>query len=136
MFLRFSGTLVFVLALLNLNSGLALSGINISFPANESQQSAPLPAMNGDVQEVSLAVTPYGTYEPDVLTIKAGMPVRWKIEGTNAFGCTSIMTIPSLNISQALHAGENVIEFTAPQQRGALAFMCSMGMVRGSFNVI
>ena len=136
MFVRFSGTLVFVLALVNLNSGLALSGINISFPANESQQSAPLPAMNGDVQEVSLAVTPYGTYEPDVLTIKAGMPVRWKIEGTNAFGCTSIMTIPSLNISQALHAGENVIEFTAPQQRGALAFMCSMGMVRGSFNVI
>ena len=59
-----------------------------------------------------------------------------KIDGTNAFGCTSIMTIPSLNVSKALHTGENIIEFTAPQQRGQLAFMCSMGMVRGSFNVI
>lgn len=136
MFLRFSGTLVFVLALFNLNSGLALSGINISLSPTSGQQSAPAPAMNGNVQEVSLAVTSHGTYEPDVLTIKAGMPVRWKIDGTNAFGCTSIMTIPSLNVSKALHTGENIIEFTAPQQRGQLAFMCSMGMVRGSFNVI
>jgi uncharacterized protein len=136
MFLRFSGTLVFILALFNLNSGLALSGINMPFSPVGTQQSAPAPTMNGNVQEVSLAVTSYGTYEPDVLTIKAGMPVRWKIDGTNAFGCTSIMTIPSLNISQALRAGENIIEFTAPQQRGTLAFMCSMGMVRGAFNVI
>jgi plastocyanin domain-containing protein len=69
------------------------------------------------------------------LTIRAGVPVRWKVDGTGAVGCTSIMTIPSLGVSQALRQGENIIEFTAPS-KGQLGFTCSMGMVRGSFTVI
>ena len=81
-----------------------------------------------------MKVTRYG-YEPSNLTIKAGVPVRWSVDGTGAAGCTSIMTIPSLNIVQALKGGENIIEFTA-SQKGQLAFMCSMGMVRGSFTVL
>ncbi len=136
MFLRFSGTLVFILALFNLSSGLALAGINLPMNPTINGQPTALPTMKGNVQEVSMTVTPYGTYEPNVLTIKAGTPVRWVIDGTNAFGCTSIMTIPSLNISQPLRAGENIIEFTAPDKPGQLAFMCSMGMVRGTFKVI
>ena len=71
-----------------------------------------------------------------LLVHKAGVPVRWKVDGTQAFGCTSILTIPSLNVRQSLHAGENTIEFTPPSKPGPLAFMCSMGMVRGTFNVI
>ncbi len=136
LFLRFSGALVLLLALFNLNSGFALTGINLSqvFATGNQQAAAPAPTMNGDVQEVSMAVTRSG-YAPSNLTIKAGIPVRWKIDGSGAAGCTSIMTIPTLNISQALGRGENVIEFTAPQ-KGQLAFMCSMGMVRGSFTVI
>ncbi len=133
-FLRFSGALVLILAVFNLNSGFALTGLDLSsaFAGNEQADSAP--TVNGGVQEVSIAVTRYG-YEPRNLTIKAGVPVRWKIDGTGAAGCTSIMTIPALNVSQALRSGENIIEFTAPN-KGQLAFMCSMGMVRGSFNVI
>jgi len=135
LFLRFSGTLVLVLALFNLNSGLALSGFDLSRAFDSgTQQAAPAPVIKGNVQEVSMKVTSYG-YEPRDLTIKAGIPVRWKVDGTDAFGCTSIMTIPSLNISQPLRAGENIIEFTAPQ-KGQLAFMCSMGMVRGNFTVL
>ncbi len=132
MFLRFSGTLVLVLALFNLNNGLALSG----FPIGGASAGTPqgIPSMNGNVQEVSMKVTSYG-YEPSAISIKVGIPVRWKIDGTEAIGCTSVMTIPSLNVSQALHAGENIIEFT-PTERGQLAFMCSMGMVRGSFTVL
>lgn len=134
MFLRFSGTLVLILALFNLNSGLALSGFDLFGSQGNWQQATPPPAITGSAQEVSMVVTQNGTYDPNNITIKAGVPVRWRIDGTNAYGCTSIMTIPSLSISQPLHAGENVIEFTASQP-GRLAFMCSMGMVRGSFNV-
>jgi uncharacterized protein len=131
MFLRFSGTLVLVLALFNLNNGLALSGLSTS----GTTSAGPAPSvMNGNMQEVSMVVTSYG-YEPASLSVKAGIPVRWKIDGTEALGCTSVITIPSLNISQPLHAGENIIEFT-PTERGQLAFMCSMGMVRGSFTVL
>ncbi len=137
LFLRFSGTLVLVLALFNLQSGLALTGLNLTGgPTMQEQKNAGLPTMIDEVQEVSMTVTAYGTYEPNVITIKAGIPVRWKIDGTAAFGCTNTMTIPSLNISQPLHTGENIMTFTAPAKPGPLAFMCSMGMVRGSFNVI
>lgn len=136
LFLRFSGTLVLLLAIFNLNSGFALTGIDLSrvFAGGAQQNGNTAPTINGDVQEVSMAVTPYG-YEPSNLTIKAGVPVRWKIDGSGASGCTSVMAIPSLNISQPLRRGENIIEFTATQ-KGQLAFMCSMGMVRGSFTVI
>jgi len=136
LFLRFSGTLVLLLALFNLNSGFALTGFDLSrvFAGGSQQADAPAPIMNGDMQEVSMTVTSYG-YEPRNLTIKAGVPVRWKINGDEAYGCTSVMTIPSLNISEPLRQGENIIEFTA-SQKGQLAFMCSMGMVRGSFTVI
>jgi sulfite exporter TauE/SafE/copper chaperone CopZ len=136
MFLRFSGTLVLLLALFNLNSGFALTGVDLSrvFAGGSQQAGAPAAVINGSVQEVSMAVTSYG-YEPKNLTIKVGVPVRWKINGDEAYGCTSVMTIPSLNISQPLRQGENIIEFTATQ-KGQLAFMCSMGMVRGSFTVI
>lgn len=136
-FLRFSGALVLLLALFNLNSGFALTGIDLSrvfATGNQQQGTVPAPAMNGDVQEISMKVTSYG-YEPSNLTIKAGVPVRWKVDGTEAYGCTSVLTIPALNVSKPLRSGENVIEFTA-SQRGQLAFMCSMGMVRGSFTVI
>ncbi len=135
-FLRFSGTLVLLLALFNLNSGFALTGIDFSqvFAGNTEQGGSVAPIINGNAQEVSMAVTPYG-YEPKNLTIKAGVPVRWKIDGSGASGCTSVMTIPSLNISQPLRQGENIIEFIA-SQKGQLAFMCSMGMVRGFFTVI
>lgn len=135
LFLRFSGALVLILALFNLNSGFALTGVDLSRVfATGTQQFAPAPVITGDMQEVSMAVTSYG-YEPSNLTIKAGVPVRWKINGDAAYGCTSVMTIPSLNITKPLRQGENIIEFTATQP-GQLAFMCSMGMVRGSFTVI
>lgn len=137
LFLRFSGALVMLLALFNLNSGFALTGIDLSrvfAKGNTTQTGAPAQVMAGNVQEVAMKVTSSG-YEPRNLTIKAGVPVRWKINGDAAYGCTSVMTIPSLNIVQPLRQGENIIEFTAPNT-GQLAFMCSMGMVRGSFTVI
>lgn len=135
-FLRFSGALVLMLALFNLNSGFALTGINFdSFLQSPTLAIGPAPTVTGGVQEISMAVTRYG-YEPSNLTIKAGVPVRWKIDGTGATGCANIMTIPSLNISKALRSGENIIEFTAPTNPGRLAFSCSMGMVRGSFTII
>lgn len=136
MFLHFSGTLVLILAIFNLRSGFALTGIDLStVTARGNPPSAvAAPVINGNRQEVAMKVTRYG-YEPSNLTIKAGIPVRWSIDGAGAQGCTSILVVPSLNIAKPLVSGMNVIEFTAPN-RGQLAFSCSMGMVRGSFNVL
>lgn len=130
-FLHFAGVVVLVLAVFNLQTGLALAGISVGQTANAPTAA---PVARKGVQEVAMAVTPYG-YEPSAITIKAGVPVRWSVNGNGASGCTSVITIPDLNITQVLKRGENVIEFTAPK-KGQLAFMCSMGMVRGSFTVI
>lgn len=135
LFLRFAGTFVFVLALANINSGFALTGINLASAFNSKPQApSAAPAINGDAQEVAMKVTTSG-YVPSNLTIKAGVPVKWMIDGAGAYGCTSQIVIPSLNITKTLSRGINEIDFTAPNP-GQLAFSCSMGMVRGSFTVL
>jgi sulfite exporter TauE/SafE/copper chaperone CopZ len=132
LFLRFSGTLVFLLALWNIQSGLTLSGVDLTVFGNSVMADAP-PVHNG-VQEVNMTIGP-GYYKPNRLTVRAGIPVRWLVNGDAAEGCTSVLVIPSLNISQPMHRGMNVVQFTPPRP-GQLGFSCSMGMVRGSFTVI
>ncbi len=135
LFLRFSGALVLVLAFSNIQSGLALTGLNVpSLPDGSSATVGSAPAVNDNEQEVSMKVTRFG-YEPSNLTIKAGIPVKWMIDGVGAQGCTSQIVIPSLGVTKSLTSGINEIDFTAPNS-GPLAFSCSMGMVRGSFTVL
>lgn len=142
LFLRFAGTLVLILSLFNLNSGFALVGIDVPRTVaaalgtsnNAGAPSAPTPTVQNGVQEVSMAVTGYG-YQPSELTVRAGVPVRFHVDGTRAGGCTRGFVIPSLGIQKVLAAGDNVFEFT-PQSPGRIPFSCSMGMVRGSFTVI
>ncbi len=135
LFLHFSGTLVLVLALFNLQSGIALAGIDFSaILSGPPQVAGSAPDIVSGVQEVAMKVSAYG-YEPSNLTIQAGVPVRWVVDGSNASGCTSSIVIPDLRISKILTRGENIIEFTAPK-KGNLAFSCGMGMVRGRFTVL
>ena len=135
LFLRFSGALVLVLAFFNLNSGFALTGFNFSSILQGPPAAVgSAPVITGGVQEVAMKVTRYG-YEPSNITIKAGVPVKWMVDGAGAIGCTSQIVIPDLNIVKSLSTGINEIDFTAPNP-GQLAFSCSMGMVRGSFTVL
>lgn len=137
LFLRFSGSLVLLLSLLNLNSGFALTGIDLSraFAGSYQQANIAAPTSRGGLQHIAMKVTPYG-YEPSTLAIRAGIPVRWTIDGAGARGCTSVLVIPALNITKPLVSGLNIIEFTAPPTAGPLAFSCSMGMVRGTLHVL
>ena len=133
-FLRLSGALVLLLAVFNLTSGLTLLGIDIDTAFGRQQVVSSLPPVEGGVQMLSMKVTPSG-YQPANLTIRAGVPVRWSIDGTQAEGCTSVLVVPDLHISRPITPGTNIVEFTAPKQ-GHLAFSCSMGMVRGSITVL
>lgn len=74
-------------------------------------------------------------YVPNVLKVKLGKPVKWIITSTNPYSCASSLIIPSLKISKQLIKGENVIEFN-PVKTGTIDFSCSMGMYRGSIEVI
>ena len=88
----------------------------------------------GPAQEIRMAVSPT-EYQPSTLTVKAGQPVRWIVDGTNAQGCTRYLLAQKVGISKSLTKGENIIEFT-PTEKGTVPFQCSMGMVRGTINVV
>jgi len=83
-------------------------------------------------QEVSMDLT-YDGYSPSTINIKKGVPVRWKINAKQISGCTREIMIESLGIKKELQMGENIIEFTAPDNVSELEFSCGMRMVWGKF---
>lgn len=91
-------------------------------------------AASGQVQEVKMTQSNSG-YSPNSFTVKKGQTVRWVINSTSPYSCSATILLPKYGISQSLKQGENVIEFT-PTETGQVPFSCSMGMYRGSFNVV
>jgi sulfite exporter TauE/SafE len=76
------------------------------------------------------------SYEIDNPYIKAGSTVTVTITNINGAGCIQAFTIPQLRIQKIIPVGkEETIIFTAPNEKGGLPFMCSMGMYRGTFIV-
>ena len=140
-FFQFSGALVIVLGLWNIQNGLTIAGYPLSLPkfsgaaatqaANTSGNANV--TMDGNTQVIKMAVNS-GGYQPNHFTLQAGKPVRWEVDGTKAQGCISVLTSRKLGIQKFLNAGINTIEFT-PTEPGEIQFSCSMGMYRGSFTV-
>lgn len=150
LFFQFSGALVIVLGVWNFQSGLNLIGYPLSLGGDTVTQDAQVAGGTAgdtgkvlgakdendqqDVQVVKMAVNKTG-YSPSQLTVEAGKPVRWEVDGTNAGGCITVLVSRSLGIQEALKPGVNVFEFT-PKKPGKIPFSCSMGMYRGSFTVV
>jgi len=86
-------------------------------------------AVVGGVQEVQIKVK--GGYDPDVIVVKQGKPVRLHFTRQESAMCSEMVLFDKLDRSAKLLEGETVtIEFT-PQQRGEIPFQCQMGMLRG-----
>jgi sulfite exporter TauE/SafE/copper chaperone CopZ len=142
-FFQFSGALVVVLGLWNIQNGLAIAGhpISLHWPtldnttatlSTDSQQ--PLVTTDGNTQVITMGFSTYGQYQPNHFTLQANKKVRWNIDGTKAAGCANVLASRQLGIQTILKPGINTIEFT-PTEPGEIAFNCSMGMIRGSFTV-
>lgn len=144
-FFQLSGALVIVLGLWNVQNGFTVAGYPLSLPdlrpgagalAADANAGGEEPEVVGGQQVIKMAVGgPRDAYDPDVLTVKAGVPVRWEIDGVNVSGCISYLQSPKLGIGIQLKKGPNVVEFT-PKKPGSYLFSCSMGMFRGTINVI
>ncbi|MFA7319743.1 MAG: sulfite exporter TauE/SafE family protein [Parcubacteria group bacterium] len=143
-FQKAAGMLVLLFALYTLNSGLALSGMKgnilstdnsiLTVEDNASEKNnAPPAAEDTNTQVIRTTLSSAG-FDPSTIKIKKGVPVKWIINGDHATGCTDKIIIPSLNITQSIHAGDNVVTFT-PGAAGEIPFSCWMGMVRGKFIV-
>ncbi|HTK04878.1 MAG TPA: sulfite exporter TauE/SafE family protein [Candidatus Eisenbacteria bacterium] len=145
MFFRFAGALVVVLGLWNVQNGLTVAGHPLALPKFEvpaatadagTAKEDPNVAVEGDTQVITMTLLgqePF--YAPsDRFTVKAGKPVRLVINGLG-MGCRSMFQIPKFNVKLALSKPVNVVEFT-PTATGEAVFSCSMGMYRGSLNVV
>jgi plastocyanin domain-containing protein len=85
------------------------------------------------VQEV--AVTVKGGYNPDVIVVKKGMPVRLQFLRQESSLCSEMVIFDELGISTKLPEGEQVVVEFTPQETGEIPFQCQMGMLRGKLVV-
>ncbi len=101
-----------------------------------SKENANTPTVSKDnaVQEIRMTQSGRG-YNPSKFTIQKGKKVRWIINSTSPYSCASSIIVPKYGIERDLKSGENIIEFT-PRESGTIPFSCSMGMYRGSFQVV
>lgn len=130
-FFKAVAVVVIVLGIFNVQSGLNLTGWNISFASPQTTNQAEV--VNG---KQVIRMDQYGNgYSPNEFTVKKGIPVRWEITSRAQFTCASYLISRALRISQMLKPGLNVIEFT-PSETGVIRFSCSMGMYSGIINVV
>ena len=136
--------IILIFGLMSINGGLVMRGSiytlnNYLKAATGGQATGPSgnPKAKLDaegVQEVTITVGNYG-YESDTSVLKAGIPVRLKLNTDGVRSCSRAFTIPDLGIQKVLpETGETVIEFT-PKKTGKLVYSCSMGMYSGEFTV-
>lgn len=139
-FRKVAGFLIIIFAIYTFKSGISLLGVDAAVLQSEQQVEKVQPQKqegkilsSQEAMVVKMSVTSRG-FEPRVLKIKKGVPVRWIIQGEQISGCTNRIIVPGLEQSIDIKKGENILEFT-PTKKGTLAFSCWMGMVRGKFIV-
>lgn len=136
-FKKVAGMLIIIFAVFTFNSAMALRGVKTSVISSDKKVEENTPVANNPSQNsqqvVTMKITSRG-FEPSVIKIKSGVPVKWVIQGDQVSGCTNKIIIPSLDISKDIKFGENIVSFT-PTKKGDLPFSCWMGMVRGKFIV-
>lgn len=88
---------------------------------------------NNKLQEITVRVK--GGYDPDVIVVKKGIPVRLNFYRDETADCSEIVVLGEWDIRKPLPAFKTTpIEFT-PEKEGEYAFSCGMGMLRGKLIV-
>ncbi len=87
----------------------------------------------GGVQEVKVIVK--GGYDPDVIVVKQGRPVRLDFYRDETASCSDRVVFGDFGIARDLPAFKTTsIEFT-PDKAGEFTFACGMNMMRGKLVV-
>jgi len=142
-FMRIAAFAIIILAILNLNSAFALTGLDTKIGSigkgvwctlavcNAVEGSAVTANNNPTITIKSLG------YFPNILTVSKGANVKLKIVNTDGSSCVQAFTIPSLGIQKVISPGtSDEVNFQAPSNPTQIPFMCSMGMFRGVINVL
>ena len=86
--------------------------------------------MDDGTPRVTIAVK--GGYEPAIVRVRAGTPVRLVFDRQETSGCSEEVVFPAFGIRKFLPTGQPTsIEITPPAP-GRYEFMCGMSMLRGA----
>lgn len=138
-FSKVAGFLVLFFALFNMSNQatvLGFTGINFNHPqvASSSQDGLP-PIVNG--QQVIKMTASGSADSPNYFKVRAGVPVRWEITGASSLGCNGAIVSNSLFDGQVdLTPGQVAVKEFTPQSAGTFGFSCTMGMIRGTIEVV
>jgi plastocyanin domain-containing protein len=87
----------------------------------------------GGLQEVEVRVK--GGYDPDVIVVQRGRPVRLSFYRDETASCSDTVVFGDFGIARSLPAYQTTpIEFT-PDKSGEFTFTCGMNMLRGKLIV-
>jgi uncharacterized protein len=137
-----TGLAVVVLGLYTVNGGLELAGSPIAAsrightmgltasPPDTSTVSA------RDGQQIVTITATTGSYSPDNVQVRAGIPTTLVIHSDDAQGCVRSFIIPSRNEQRILpRAGDTRIALGVLQP-GQLDYSCGMGMYTGTITIV
>ena len=85
-------------------------------------------AGSGGVQEVQIGVR--GGYDPALVRVRKGAPVRLIFDRQETSGCSEEVVIPDFGIRKFLPAHQKTSVEIRPEEAGSYEFTCGMGMLR------
>jgi len=139
-FLKVAGLLVLFFGVYNINSQLNVLGLpsldDLTRGGKVEASADDLPPIVDGKQILKMDALASG-YSPNVLNVRAGIPVVWEITDKGTSGCTNGVISKGLFDGQInLTPGEiSAKEFT-PNEPGRFKFSCWMGMISGIINVL
>jgi len=137
-FSKVAGFLVLFFALFNISNQMNVLGININ--QNQAQvgnvNQNDLPPIIDGKQVIKMTASGSGN-SPNYFKVKVRVPVKWEITGGNSLGCNGAIISTNLfdGVINLTPGQVSVKEFT-PQNIGKYGFSCTMGMIRGTIEVI
>ena len=113
--------------------GLALIPVILWYFFWSEREGARAVASGEGVQEIKVQVK--GGYDPDVLVVEAGRPVRIDFHRDETADCSEEIVFGDFGIRKKLPAFRTTpVEFT-PEEPGEYVFTCGMSMMRGKLVV-
>ncbi|MFA5867322.1 MAG: cupredoxin domain-containing protein [Actinomycetota bacterium] len=92
--------------------------------------------VNGNIQEITVQVA--GGYNPNVIEVKKGIPLKLTFERNTSGGCDSQISIPAIDVFENLPTnGKVTYNIPVPNEVGqVIDFTCGMNMLSGQIRVI
>lgn len=143
-FFKLAALVIIYLGVSSINVAFNMAGYSLSdlIPfeirlAGTDKQNSVDPNVNvvNGISEVNIRVLPEG-YDPSLIKVKRGMPVKLNLSVAGKYGCAAAFTIPKFGIRELVPRQGSIEVMFTPEEKGKVLFTCSMGMYSGNIEVI